>query len=208
MISLNAKIRDIKENLSEVRDSGYLPAVFYGMGKENTPISVSLIEFIKVLRNAGETTAINLTTPNGDFNVLIQDVQLNPINDEPIHVDFLVIDMNKKVRVSLPLTFEGISPAVKSNLGNLVKVLHEVEVEGLPNDLPHDLIVDLTSLAAVGDQILISDLKLPKGLEMISEGEEVIASITEQQEEKEENPIDLAAIEVEKKGKKEESTEA
>jgi large subunit ribosomal protein L25 len=207
MISLNANIRDIKEDLSKVRDAGFLPGVFYGLGSQNTPVSVSLIDFIKVFRNAGESTAIKLVTPNGEFNVLVHDVQVNPINDEPIHVDFLVIDMNKKVRVNLPLNFEGAAPATKGGVANLVKVLHEVEVEALPNDLPHEIAVDLSPLTEIGSQILVSDIKLPKGVEMISEAEEVVASVTELKEEKEENPVDMSAIAVEKKGKKEESTE-
>ncbi len=97
--------------------------------------------------------------------------------------------------------------AVKNGLGNLVKVLHEVEVEALPKDLPHNLEVDISKLETVESQIFVSDIKLPTGVTMITGGEEVVASIVLQVEEKEEviaPPVDLSAIEVEKKGKKEE----
>ena len=205
MLALNAKVRDIKENLDKLRAAGDLPAVFYGMGNETTSISISKIDFKKIWRAAGESSTVKITTPKGVYDALIHDVQVNPVTDEPIHVDFLVIDMNKAIKVEVPLEFSGISEAVKSGLGTLVKVLHEVEVEALPKDLPHNFIIDISSLVGLDSQILVSDIPLPKGVKMITKTEEVVASIALQKEEVEEvAPVDLTAIEVEKKGKKEE----
>ncbi|HPS21720.1 MAG TPA: 50S ribosomal protein L25 [Candidatus Paceibacterota bacterium] len=206
MLTLNAKIRDIKEDLDAIRSAGDLPAVFYGAGKENTPISISKSEFKKIWTKAGESSTVKITTDKGSVDALIHEVQTNPVTDEPVHVDFLVIDMNKKITVEVPLEFVGISGAVKNGLGNLVKVLHEVEIEALPKDLPHGLSIDLAKLENLDSQILVSDIALPAGVTMITKGTEVVASITEQKEEKEEvaGPVDLSAIEVEKKGKKEE----
>jgi large subunit ribosomal protein L25 len=152
---------------------------------------------------------VTVSTPEGDLNTLIHDIQVNPITDEPIHADFLVIDINKAIKVNIPVEFEGVSNAVKGGLGTLVKVLHEIEIEALPKDLPHNLVVDISKLETVDDQILVSDIVLPKGVTMITPTEEVVASIALQKEEVEESaPIDLSAIEVEKKGKKEEETPA
>ena len=208
MLALTAKIRNIKDSLDTLRAGGELPAVFYGMGNESTPISISKIEFKKVWRKAGESSTVKITIPKGVIDVLIHDVQVNPVTDEPIHVDFLVIDMNKTIKVEVPLEFTGVSEAVKSGVGTLVKVLHEVEVEALPNDLPHNFVIDISSLTTLDSQILVSSIVLPKGVKMITKGEEVVASVAAQKEEKEETtPIDLSAIEVEKKGKKEEAPE-
>ena len=209
MFTIKAKKRDISANLEMLRKSGEMPAVFYGMGKESTPISVSIIDFKKIWRDAGESSTVAVSTPDGDLNTLIHDIQVNPITDEPIHADFLVIDINKAIKVNIPVEFEGVSNAVKGGLGTLVKVLHEVEVEALPKDLPHNLVVDISKLETVDDQILVSDIVLPKGVSMITPVEEVVASIALQKEEVEESaPIDLSAIEVEKKGKKEEEAPA
>ena len=209
MLALTAKIRDIKENLDTLRNAGELPAVFYGMGNVSTPISISKIDFKKIWRQAGESSTVKVTTPKVVIDVLIHDVQVDPVTDEPIHVDFLVIDMNKAIKVEVPLEFSGISEAVKSGLGTLVKVLHEVEVEALPADLPHNFVIDISSLIGLDDQILVSNIILPKGVKMVTKGEEVVASIAVQKEEKEEvAPVDLSAIEVEKKGKKEEEGDA
>ena len=209
MFTIKAKKRDISANLEMLRKAGEMPAVFYGMGKESTPISVSIIDFKKIWRDAGESSTVTVSTPEGDLNTLIHDVQVNPITDEPIHADFLVIDVNKAIQVNVPIEFEGVSSAVKGGLGTLVKVLHEVEIEALPKDLPHNLVVDISKLETVDDQILVSDIVLPKGVIMVTPAEEVVASIALQKEEVEDStPIDLSAIEVEKKGKKEEETPA
>ena len=209
MFTIKAKKRDESTKLDALRKGGEIPAVFYGAGKNTTSITISTVEFKKVWREAGESSAVLIKTTEGDVDVLIHEVQVDPVTDEPIHVDFLAIDMKKKIKVNVPLVFEGISNAVKSGIGNLVKVLHEVEIEALPADLPHELVVDISSLEGLENQIFVSDLKLPSGVVVITNGAEVVASIIAQVEEKEEvvAPVDLSAIEVEKKGKKEEEGE-
>jgi len=136
--------------------------------------------------------------------VLIQDVQIHPVTDKVLHIDFLAIDMNKKIQVDVALEFVGEAPAIKNGLGTLVKVMHEVEIEALPKDLPQHLEVDISGLNNLDDNITVADLKLPAGVEVLTDKEDTIASIVAVQEEKvEEVPIDLADIEVEHKGKDE-----
>lgn len=210
MFVIKAKKRTGEEKIDALRKSGETPAVFYGAGKNTTSICIPTVEFKKVWRNAGESSAVKISmgTTGGDIDVLIHEVQVDPITSEPIHVDFLAIDMTKKITVGVPLVFEGISNAVKAGIGNLVKALHELEVEALPADLPHDLVVDISKLQTLDDQIFVSDVRLPAGVTIVNEATDVIASIIEQVEEKEEEvPVDLAAIEVEKKGKKDEEGE-
>ena len=190
-----------------MRKTGEIPAVFYGAGKSSTSVSVPIVEFKKAWKGAGESSTIKLSVDGKDVDVLIHEVQVHPVTEVPIHVDFLVIDMDKKIKVKVPLEFTGISNAVKNGLGNLVKVLHEVEIEALPKDLPHNLEVDLSKLETVENQIFVSDIKLPAGVVVITNEHDVVASIVLQVEEKEEvvaPPVDSSAIEVENKGKKEE----
>ena len=206
MFVIKAEKRDPSVKLDNLRKSGKIPAVFYGAGEVNTPVTLSNVEFKKIWRNAGESSAITVSTGKSEVNALIHEVQVDPITSEPIHVDFLVIDMKKKIKVQVPLVFEGVSNAVKSGIGNLVKVLHEIEIEALPIDLPQNLVVDISKLETLNDNILVSDVKLPKGVALITSANDVVASVVAQVEEKEEvaAPVDLSAIEVEKKGKKEE----
>ena len=208
MFSIKAKKR-VAGKSDALKKKGEIPAVFYGAKKSSTPISVNNVEFKKIWHKAGESTTIKILMEEGedDIDTLIHDVQVDPVTDEPIHVDFLAIDMNKPIRVKVAIEFEGVSEAVKGGLGTIVKVMHEVEVEALPKDLPHKLVADISKLATLEDQIFISDIKLPEGVTMIANETDVVASVAEQKEEIEEvvAPVDLSAIEVsDKKGKKEE----
>ena len=138
--------------------------------------------------------------------MIIHDFQIDPATDMVIHADLLALDKNTKVIVHVELDFTGTSPAVKSGLGILEKVLHEVEVEALPKDLPKSIEVSIDGLEEVGSAIHVKDLKMAKGVELKGhEGEDVVAVISAIKEEKEEDntPIDFAAIEVSaQKGKK------
>lgn len=209
-LKLKAQIRTaFGKKVQSLRDGGKIPAVFYGGKKETTPILVEASEFKKVLARAGESTIISLELDGKGQDVLIHDVQTDPVSGVPVHVDFFVVSQDKELEVAVPLVFEGVSPAVKDLGGSLVKVLHELEIRALPKNLPHDITVDISSLVALDSQILIKDLKLPTGVESVLEPEEVVAAITEAGEEvvEEVAPIDLSAIEVEKKGKKEEEVD-
>jgi large subunit ribosomal protein L25 len=205
MKTLNATMRSKTDKLATVRLNGMVPAVVYGASMENTSISVSSIEFIKVFKEAGESSTIVLDLGNKKVDVLIHDVQFDPVKSFPLHVDFLAVDMNKPVEVSIPLEFTGVAPAEKSGLGTLVKALHEVEIKALPKDLPHNFVIDISSLNTLEDKIHVRDIKLGSGVTMLTDSEEIVALVATVKEVKEEDvAIDLSAIEVEKKGKKEE----
>lgn len=211
MTTLNANIREIanKSENKALRETGKIPAVFYGFKRDVTSLSVDKKEFISVLKQAGETSTITLKTPNGDFNAMIHDVQVDPIKGEVTHVDFLSVDMTKTIEVEVPLEFTGESEAVKEG-GVLVKVMHELSVESLPGSIPQHIEVDLSKLKTIDDIITLGDLKLPTGVKFVEEDMSVVvASVTAQQEEVETpTEINLDAIEVEKKGKKEEEGES
>ena len=203
MITLSAEKRT-NEKPEALRAMEKIPAVFYGAGTIATSIIVSTKEFTKIWKEAGETTAITLAVGDTKVNVLIHDVQKDPRLDAVTHVDFLVIDMKKEVEVAVPLVFTGVAEAEKAAGGTFVTVLHDLEVRALPADLPHEITVDVTALQTLEDKIIASDVKLPKGVSLVTEGEEVVALVAPFAEEKEEvAPMDLSAIEVEKKGKKE-----
>lgn len=207
MFSIKATKRDEGVKIKSLRAEGSLPAVFYGAGEKSTSVSISKSEFKKIWRQAGESSAVKVDLGDKQVDVLIHEVQVDPVSSDPIHVDFLVIDMKKKIKVNVALEYEGVSEAVKSGIGNLVKVLHEIEIEALPADLPHNLVVDISKLVTLDDNITVADIKLPAGVVAITPGDDVVASVVAQVEEKEEEaaPVDLSAIEVsEKKGKKEE----
>ena len=153
MQSIVAEKRDILgKKVRNLRKQGFLPAAVYGGGKNAEAISVKEADFMKLWKSAGESTVVELDVGNDRKNVLIHDVDIDPIKDKPIHVDFYAVDMTKKIHVDVALEFIGESEAVKSG-GVLVKVFHSLKVEALPKDLPHTISVDISALKSLEDSI-------------------------------------------------------
>ncbi len=144
---------------------------------------------------------------NGEeHEALIHDVDLHPVTGIPRHADFYVIEKGKKLQVNVQLEFTGVASAVKDLEGTLVKVLHELEIEAMPKDLPREVLVDISQLATLESQILAKDIPLPAGVTLITGADEVVAAISVKQEEKEEPVASIADIEVVgEKGKEEEA---
>ena len=204
MILLKAKKRDPKLNLGKMRKNGEIPAVFYGKKEKTTPISVAFKDFVKVWKEAGESSVVNLKIEGGeDLEALIQDVDSDPVRSIPRHADFYVFEKGKKLKIKTPIEFTGVSPAVKDLGAILLKVLHELSIEALPKDLPKKIEVDIGSLKNFGDSVIAKNIKLPTGVSLEENPEEVVVSVFEPKEEKEEEAPtpDLSTIEVEKKGK-------
>ncbi len=193
----------MKTKPGALRESGKMPAVFYGPKEASTSVCVPMVEFKKVWKKAGESSVIILKDGSAEHEVLIHEIDVHPLTGEPRHADFYVIEKGKKVQVAVPLVFEGVSPAVKDLAGILVKVRREIQIEAGARDLPHDIKVDISKLVTLTDVILAKDLILGTGVDLKISPDEVIASISEAKEEVEEAPtaIDMSAIEVEAKGK-------
>ena len=210
MLTLTATPRSaFGKGLRKPRLAGQLPVVIYGRKQEALSFFVDGKDFARIHKEAGESTVIDFKASNASHDVLIYSVDYHPVSGEIIHADLYVVEKGKKVEVNVPLIYSGESPAVKSAGGVLVKVMHELPIEAKPADLPHDIEVDISTLTELDSQITVADLKLPAGVTAMVEADEVVVLISEAEEEPvEEEPIDLASIEVEKKGKKEEEEEA
>ncbi len=203
MITLNAKTRTILGRLTnKLRMQDIVPAVVYGPGEKNASIEVNLKEFLKVLKVAGESSLIELSIDDKKEkrSVLIHEIQRDPITGSPIHIDFFQASLKEEVEVAIPLVFEGISFAVKDLGANLVKNFTEIEVKALPQNLPHEIKVDLTLLKNIGDHILIKDLKVASNVEILKKPEEIIAVAVavESVEEELSTPVEEDVSKVEK----------
>ncbi len=208
MTTLNAKLRDNAIKNDVLRSGGEIPAVFYGFKKDVTSLAVNKVDFTKVFKEVGETNTLKLETPSGSFDALIHEVQYDPMTNQPIHIDFLSVDMTKEVEVEVPFEFEGESAAVKAG-GILVKVMHEVKISALPSKIPHAIVVDISKLETTDSVITLKDLKFPEGVNVIEDMESAVASIAVAKDEPiEVAPVDLSTIEVEAKGKKDVEGEA
>jgi large subunit ribosomal protein L25 len=180
VIALKAEIREITgKKVEKLREGNLIPAVLYGHGIKPQNISVDYLDFDRVFGKAGESSLIELELGSRKSNVLVHDIQTDPISGKFSHVDFFQVNMKEEVETEIPLEFIGESPAVKELGGVLVKSLDEIKVKCLPADLPEKFEVDISKLATFDDAIAVKDLKVFEKVEILVEPEAVIASVQE-----------------------------
>jgi len=218
MIGLEAKIRKVLGRETKKLRSGYrVPAVLYGPTiKENILLEVDEKEFEKVLSKVGKSTFLDLKVEGKTIPVLIHEVQRDPLTERILHIDFYQPRLDEAIEVTVPLVFEGMAPAVKDLGGTLVKNINEIEIKTFPQNLPHEIKVNIESLKTFDDEILVKDLKVPAGVKVLREPNEIVAKVAppEKVEEELEKPIEEAEkvkevkeIEEEKEEVKEEAKE-
>ena len=190
--SLESQKREVfGRKLKSLRRTGVVPANVYGKMTPSTSIQVDLKEFLKVFEEAGETGLVELKVDKDTKPVLIHNVQRNPVTGNPVHVDFLQVDLKQKVTVMVPLEFTGEAEAEKNEVGIVVRQLNEIEVEALPTDLPESIEVDLSALAQVDDSIKVSDLKVDASkIEVKTDLEQIVAAVAEPAKEEEPLPVE------------------
>jgi large subunit ribosomal protein L25 len=218
MIKLSAKIRKkLGKRTKSLKEKGIIPAIVYGAGIKNTVIEVNAAEFKKVFSQTGESSLISLQIDEEkkERPVLINETQKDSLSGKIIHVDFYQPSLKQEVEVAIPLIFEGVALAIKDLGGTLIKEIQEVKVKALPQNLPHDIKVDISSLKTFEDEITIKDLKLPSDVKVSRGQDEVVALVVpaEKVEEELEKPIeekveDVEKVEKEKKVKEEVVEEA
>lgn len=208
-LKLEALSRTTAEDSRKLIKDGFVPAVVYGPSlKTNKLVKVRSNELNKVFAAAGESTLIDLTIDGKvEGKILIKEEQIDPLRDNTIHVDLYEVDMTKELHTDIALHFVGTSKAVTDLGGVLVKSINEIEVKCLPSDLVSHIDIDLSVLANIHDVIKINDIQLPKGIKLVAETNDVVATVTELTVEKEEPvaaPAEPAATPANNEAKKEE----
>jgi len=201
MLSLKAKIRkETGKQVEKLRKKGQIPAVLYGPKIENLSLEIGLKEFTKAFQEVGESSLVKLEVGDKNFLVLVHALEIDALSQKPIHIDFYQPKLDEEITVSVPIVFEGESPAVKGLGGTLVKNIHQVEVRAFPQNLPHEIKVNVGKLEKFGDNILIKDLVLPEGVKVLKGPEDIIVLAAEPQKVEEElaKPIEEKVEEVEK----------
>lgn len=197
-LELKTEKREIKgKKVSALRAEGFIPSVVYGKDVEPVSLTINLRDFSKLYKEAGESSLIDLLIEDKTLRVLISDVQLDPLTDVPVHVDFHKVNLTEEITANVPLKFENeeVAPAVKELGGVLVKEKDEIEVECLPTNIPHEIVVDVTGLATFDDIIHVSDLPVPADVKVINEGEEVVALVKPPRSEEELESLNQEVVE-------------
>ncbi|MCK9187478.1 MAG: 50S ribosomal protein L25 [Candidatus Colwellbacteria bacterium] len=195
MPNLNAEIRELSAKPAVLRESGFIPAEIYGKEAKNIHISLPIKEFLKVFKEAGENTIINLKAGDNTHSVLVHDYQVDPVTRDFLSVDFLEVKMDEKITAPIPLSFIGESPAVEEQDAVLIKSMDEIEVEALPANLPHEIEIDISVLKELDQSIYVRDISVSGDYEIVTDADNVIATASTPEEEvEEEGPTSIEDI--------------
>ena len=209
-IEVNRREETGKSANRRLRRAEMIPAVVYGGGKEPISIQVPRKTLIDLFKSGGSENRIfllKLADTGQSRHAMIRDIQVHPITRKVEHVDFMRIDMSKRIRVRVHVTLEGIAYGVRTEGGLLDFVTREVEVECLPTSIPQEIKVDVSEVK-VGQHLEVKDLQLPEGVKLLEDEDRVIVSVAHAKVEAEAaaagTEAAVAEPEVIAKGKKEE----
>ena len=178
MLTLKADQRKEKgRRVAFLRKQSKIPAVLYGPALSSLSLSVGEKEFNKVYQEAGASSLLNLEAEGKVIPVLIHEVQRDPVSSKVIHVDFYQPPLDKKIEITVPIVFEGDAPAVKDFGGTLIKNIQEVQVRAFPQNLPHEIKVEVSGLATFEHKIFVKDLLGGEGVEILANAEDIVAQV-------------------------------
>jgi large subunit ribosomal protein L25 len=177
-VTLAARRRDERgtRRAGRLRREGQVPAVVYGLGGDNLPVSVSARELAHALSgDTGVNTLITLEVDGERHTALARQIQRNPVRGDFLHVDFIRVDPDKTVTAEVPIHLDGEPEGVKS--GGLLEQLHfTLSIEAKPSDIPAAIAIDVSALE-IGDQLRVAELTLPAGVTTTQEADELVAQV-------------------------------
>jgi len=183
-VILEAKKRQIstKSALTQLRKSGRVPGIFYSKHHEPLPIDVET-NSLNPLVFTSKTHLISLKVDSGDtFDCVIKDVQFDPVTDKIVHFDLIGLEVGEKVNIEVPVQLVGTAVGIKEG-GVLQQLLHKLEIECLPGDIPEHIEIDITNLKK-GQSIHIGELNFPN-ITFLQSADAIVVSVTHQRAEKE-----------------------
>ncbi|MBP7859418.1 50S ribosomal protein L25 [Patescibacteria group bacterium] len=213
-MELKAKNRNITgKKVKNLRKNKVLPAVVFGKGQNSINIEVAYQEAFKTFKNAGETEIVDIDLEGTKYHCLIDEVSFHPVTDLLLHLNFRVVDLHKKIVVSVPLVVvnEELNEKIKQGEAIFLLQLDELEVEALPKNLPKHIEIEASLIKEIGDSLTLKDIKkLVDGekVEIMGEDDDLIIATldyaTRLETEEETGPTSVEEVKIEEKGKKDE----
>lgn len=192
----------VGQGLKKLRDQGYVPVVLYGHGIPSQVLQVEERALNRLLAHGGahNLVSLSITGAREPYTVLMREIQRYPTRSQVLHVDFYAVVMTEKLHANVPLVIVGESPAVVGDTAALVQNMDSVEVECLPGNLPAALEIDISGLERTDQNVCISDIVCPPGVDILEDPEAVIISLAVSRAalvEEEEEEVEIAAPEAE-----------
>ena len=171
VLNVQARTAGTTNDARRLRKTGLIPAIVYGKGIEPKCISVNATEWQLLSRN--ELNILSLVEDGKETLVLLKEVQHDPIRNRTRHLDFQAIRMDQKIKAHVAVRPGHALPAGASAGGLLEQNIHEIEVESLPQDLPEEIIVDVSGMN-LGDIIHVGDIVMPEGVTAVTHADLVV----------------------------------
>ena len=177
--TLAAEHRDITgKAVAHLRRAGRLPAVVYGHHVESSNVSVDTHDFEQLRRHTGPNALIDLSVDGKKAKpVLINQVQVHPVNRRPLHADLFLVRMTEELTVDVPLVAIGESTAVTLAGGTLLHPTETVKVRALPDHLPQSIEYSIAGLVDFDGTVHVRDLVVPSDVTLLTDGDEIIAKV-------------------------------
>jgi large subunit ribosomal protein L25 len=179
MSVLTGKIREAngKSAARKLRTDECIPAVVYGLN-DNVSLSINPKELSKLSESKGRNVLIELKV-DGDSaenrNVVLKELQTHPLKPGWVHIDFLEIDISKKIKVKVPIFLIGVSPGEKQG-GIVNHIIRALEIESLPNDIPEKFEVDIGGVE-LNQMIRVSDLNLGESVQIVNDPNDIVLNV-------------------------------
>jgi len=178
-IKVKAERRDFfgKNANRRIRREGRVPAVLYGAQTASIPLVLNRKDIIEILKSeAGENTIFKVTYDASSKDAMIKELQRDPVTDEILHADLILISMDKEIRVDIPIVVVGEAIGVKAEGGFVDLSSREVEVECFPKDIPEHIEVDISDLH-LHQSIKIEEMTFPEGVESLDDPHTLVVLI-------------------------------
>ncbi len=203
VLNVTNRERKGKGAARQLRAKGFIPCVIY-RGGQSAPIQINTKEILPFMNIATrEKLFVTLKFEDSEKQAILQDYQVDPVTGKLLHVDFMEVSATEKIRVTVPVVLIGEPIGVRQDKGVLQHGISEIEIEAIPEKIPGHIEVDVSQLK-VGESVHVGDINFEEGIKVISDPDEVIATVTAEEEEIELTPSTQEQIEPEviKKGKK------
>jgi large subunit ribosomal protein L25 len=189
--TLAAEHREVTgKAVSRLRHAGKLPAVVYGHGVESSNVTVDAHAFEQLRRHTGPNALVDLSVDGKKANpVLINSVQIHPVNRRPLHIDLFLVRMTEELTVDVPLVATGESTAVTQLGGTLLHPAETVKVRALPDHLPQSIEYSVEALVDFDGALHVRDLVIPGDVTLLTDADEIIAKVQAPRVEVEEVPV-------------------
>ncbi len=177
--TLDAANRDVTgKAVNRLRKEGRLPAVVFGHGLDSSNVTVDTHDFELLRRRVGPNALIDLSVDGKKAKpVLVQHVQVHPVNRRPLHVDLFAVRMTEELTVDVRLVATGESPAVANLGGTLLHPSETIRVRALPDHLPQSIEYSVESLVDFDGTIKVADLEIPGDVTLLTDPDEIIATV-------------------------------